>query len=181
MQEPVLLQYLNTRLSGMRPYSIRIRDLRVYRFLFLLLLLVYLIRERMLFFSQKIPVFKPLPESETSLLLRRFFSNPAVTRFEVRLELGFPEQLAAAVFALVVFLCDGLLEINPGLESNETTLAAVRFFMIARQLPLDLQMFLCHRAACSMKISILGSEAESAFRFLASKFPRQSPALSSSV
>ena len=40
-------------------------------------------------------------------LLRRFKAHPEQIRREVRVKLGFPDELAAEVFALAVFLCDG--------------------------------------------------------------------------
>ena len=45
-------------------------------------------------------------------LLESFKANPTQTRNEIRRELGCVDELAAEVFALVVFLCDGLLELG---------------------------------------------------------------------
>jgi len=72
--------------------------------------------------------------------------------------------LAAKVFALTVFLCDGLLQPKPpALISNP----AVRFFTIASKLPMELQMILCHRVVGSMKQNILLKDSEAAFQSLA--------------
>jgi len=60
------------------------------------------------------------------------------------MELGWYDELAAEVFALIVFLSDGLLEIR---IENEANRAPARFFRIARKLPLELQMLLCSRVA----------------------------------
>jgi len=59
----------------------------------------------------------------------------------VRLELGWYDEAAAEVFAQAVFVSDGLLQIN----ETTTPSPAARFFSIAAQLPLELQMVLCHR------------------------------------
>ena len=65
------------------------------------------------------------------------------------------------MFALVVFVSDGLLEIK------DTTTTAARFFSIARRLPLELQMMLCHRVVGSAKEIISGKDSEVAFKELA--------------
>jgi len=70
-------------------------------------------------------------------LLERFKENPVKTRHAVRLELG--DELAAEMFALVVFVSDGLLQVN----DTATPSPATKFFNIARSLPLELQMVLC--------------------------------------
>ena len=83
------------------------------------------------------------------------------TRHDVRVELGFVDELAA--FALVVFVSDGLL------QTNETTTPspAARLFRIAAQLPLELQMVLCYRVVGSSKEIISGKDSEVAFKYLA--------------
>jgi len=104
-------------------------------------------------------------------LLKRFFSNSGLTRYEVRVKLGVLDELAAEVFALIVFLCDDLLQLKPAATSNPatttTTSAAVRFFNIATNLPMELQMILCHRVVGSMKQNILHNNSEAAFHSLA--------------
>ena len=65
-------------------------------------------------------------------LLERFKSDAAQTRHAIRMELGLLDDLPAGIFALVVFVSDGLLHINP------TATPAARFFSIATQLPLEL-------------------------------------------
>jgi len=79
-------------------------------------------------------------------------------------ELGFLDELAAEMFALVVFVSDGLLQIN-----DTTPSPAARFFSIAAQLPLELQMVLCFRQVGSTKEIIPGKESEVAFKELAKK------------
>ena len=72
-------------------------------------------------------------------------------------------ELAAEVFALVVFVSDGLLQIN----ETTTPSPAARFFSIARRLPLELQMVLCHHVVGSAKEIIPGKDSEVAFKELA--------------
>jgi len=83
----------------------------------------------------------------------------------VRLELGLLDELAAEVFALVVFVSDGLLQI----KDTTTPSPAARFFKIARSLPLELQMLLCYRLVRSDKEIIPGKESEVAFKSLAKR------------
>ena len=73
-------------------------------------------------------------ETEVVALLERFKENPVETRHAMRVELGLLDELAAEVFALVVFVSDGLLQIK---ETTITTPAS-RFFAISRRLPLEL-------------------------------------------
>ena len=96
-------------------------------------------------------------------LLERFRDHPEETRYEVRVELSwFGEE--AEIFALVVFLCDGLLEIREG-----NTTGAARFLKMAKKLPMELQIVLCHRVVGSMRMSISGEQRELAFKQLARK------------
>ena len=97
-------------------------------------------------------------KSEAVSLFERFTANPALTRYELRVELGVLNELAAEIFALTVFLCDDLLLLKPG--SHLTTAAATRFFNIAKILPMELQMLHCHRAVGSMKQNILQKSRE---------------------
>jgi len=98
-------------------------------------------------------------------LLERFKQNPEETRHAVRLELGWYDEAAAEMFAIVVFVSDGLLQIK------ETTIPspAGKFFSIAAQLPLELQMVLCYRVVRSPKEIIPGKESEAAFKALAER------------
>jgi len=94
-------------------------------------------------------------------LLERFKENPEETRSSMRAELGWFDE-AAEMFAMVVFVSDGLLQINDTAPS-----LAARFFNIVRRLPLELQMMLCHRVVGSPKEIIPGKESEEAFKNLA--------------
>ena len=111
--------------------------------------------------------------TEVESVLENFLSNPTQTRHELRVELGVLDALAAEIFALTVFLCDDLLHLKPSLLVAITiaiitaTTAATRFFAIAKRLPMELQMVLCHRAVGSMKQDILRRDSEPAFHSLA--------------
>ena len=98
-------------------------------------------------------------------LLERFIANPIQTRHEVCVKLGFPDELAAELYAATVFLCDDLLQLKPALVSSNSP--AVRFFAIAKRLPMELQMVLCHRVVGSRKQNILRKDSEAAFKSLA--------------
>jgi len=95
-------------------------------------------------------------------LLERFKENPEETRYVVRVKLGLLDNLAAEMFALVVFISDGLLQVK-----DTTPSPAARFFSVATQLPLELQMVLCYRLVESKKEIIAGKESEVAFKELA--------------
>jgi len=94
----------------------------------------------------------------------RFKSDVSQIRHATRLELGCYDELAAEMFALVVFVSDGLLQVN-----DTTASPAARFFSIVAQLPLELQMVLCFRLVGSAKEIIPGKETEVAFKSLARK------------
>ena len=82
----------------------------------------------------------------------------------MRKELGWYDDAAAERFALVVFVSDGLLQVN-----DTTPSPAARFFKIAAQLPLELQMVLCFRLLGSLKEIIPGKDSEVAFKSLAKR------------
>jgi len=107
--------------------------------------------------------------SEAVSLLEMFLAKPALTRHEIRMELGMLNELAAEVFALTVFLCDDLLQLKPAraITNNSAVAAATQYFVIAARLPMELQMILCHRAVGSMKQNILLKDSEAAFKSLA--------------
>lgn len=101
---------------------------------------------------------------ETAHLIRRYWDHPEETMHQVRVELRFSEEFAAEVFALVVFLCDGLLEIKDSIMTG-----AARFFRMAQSLPMELQMVLCRRVVGSPADNIPGNHRELAFRHVAQK------------
>jgi len=112
--------------------------------------------------SDAIGIAKKGGKTEVVALLERFKSYPAHTRHAMRVELGWYDEAAAEMFALVVFVSDGLLRVK-----DTTTTPAARFFSIAARLPLELQMVLCFRQVGSPKEIIPGRESEAAFKELA--------------
>ena len=97
-------------------------------------------------------------------LLEGFLANPSHTRHELRVKLGLFDELAAEVFALTVFLCDDLLQLKEALSKSDNS---VRFFSIAKTLPMEIQMLLCHRVVGSTKQNVLSKDSEPAFKALA--------------
>ena len=73
-------------------------------------------------------------------------------------------------FALTVFLCDNLLQLKTArataTRSHPAAEPVMRFFAIAKRLPMELQMILCHRAVGSVKDNILSKDSEVAFEFV---------------
>jgi len=59
--------------------------------------------------SDVIGVAKKWRKTEVATLLERFKSDPSQTRLAMRLELGWYDEAPAEIFALVVFVSDGLL------------------------------------------------------------------------
>jgi len=116
--------------------------------------------------TDAIGVAKKQGKTEVVSLLERFKSDAAKTRHAMRVELGWHDELAAKMFALVVFVSDGLLQIN---DTATTPSPAARFFSIATQLPLELQMLLCFRQVGSVKEIISGKNSEAAFKYLAKR------------
>jgi len=99
-------------------------------------------------------------------LLERFKENPEETRHEVRAEVGWYEETAVHLFAVVVFASDGLLV--PRRVTGDAP-AATRFFRIATQLPLELQTILCFRAMGLTREIMHGEESEVAFKELSDR------------
>lgn len=100
-------------------------------------------------------------KAEVVRLLERFQENPGRTREEVRGGLGFFEEKAAALFAQVVFVCDRLAVVSPAAPASTS-----RFFDIACQLPMEIQMLLCFRAVGSCRDNITSRETDKACRVL---------------
>jgi len=114
------------------------------------------------YYTDAIGAAKKKDKTEVVALLERFKSDATQTRHAMRVELGVLDELAAELFALVVFVSDGLLQIN---DMNSTP--APKFFRLTSQLPLELQMVLCYRLVGSSKEIISGKDSEVAFKFLA--------------
>jgi len=119
--------------------------------------------------TDAIGMAKRSEKPEVASLLELFKENPMETRHRVRLELGYYSEMAAEVFALVVFVSDGLLQAAPEDQSETTARNAVSFFKIVKRLPLELQMVLCFRVVGSAEEIINGNESEKAFKELAKR------------
>jgi len=129
------------------------------------------------YYTDAIEAAKDYGKTEVITLLEDFKKNPEKTMHQVRMELDLFDEAAAGVFALLVFVSDGLLQIN-----DTTPSPAARYFNIAAQLPLELQMVLCFRQVRSGKEIIQGRESEVAFKDLAKRiFLREKPRDPSSV
>lgn len=105
-----------------------------------------------------------VPRRETAAVLERFRESPGETREEMMREMG----VHAGRFALIIFLCDGLLKFRDDLLPESES--SVRFLRICQRLPLDLQKVVCCRSVGSMKLTISRLQSEAAFRSLALKF-----------
>lgn len=90
--------------------------------------------------------------------------DPEGVRHFARAKTGWYDLEAAKIFALVIFLGDGLLKFREGAVTG----TAARFFRMAGELPMELQMELCHRVLGSVGVNISGEHREEAFRQLAS-------------
>ena len=98
-------------------------------------------------------------------LLTRFLENPGRVRHQIRLTLRLQDEIAVELFAMVVFLCDGLLK--PITDTPPPDLQpASRFFAIVSRLPIELQMIVCCRACGSLNDSILKDSSEAGFKAL---------------
>jgi ankyrin repeat protein len=96
-------------------------------------------------------------------LLEDFNRDPEGVRHRVRKDTGWYNERAAGFLAPVVFLSDGLVRINNVRRPN----GGRKFLKIISQLPLELQMVLCYRAAGSGRSLVPNEKRESAFRELA--------------
>ena len=111
-------------------------------------------------------------DARAATLLERFMANPTQTRHALRVRLELPDTLAAENFALIIFLCDGLLQHKPTLDvavipNPVAAAAASRFFAIVERLPMELQTILCHLVVGSTRENIPLKDSEAAFKNLA--------------
>lgn len=128
-------------------------------------------------------------------LMERYRANPVGTVYAMKLKhhRDLRPEMAAEFLALVVFTCDGLLEIKPapkegtspaqagtcdaipetesvkkeGTAPDLASTGAARFLGIACRLPLELQMILCLRNVGSRGDLVPAEKREAAFRALA--------------
>jgi hypothetical protein len=99
-------------------------------------------------------------------LLSRYKEDPARTILDMKLEHPDAESISAWRFAYVIFCCDDLLKLKKSVFLAGRV-DSLRFMRISIQLPIELQMLLCRRAAGSSLDSISSVAREEAFRDLA--------------
>jgi len=78
--------------------------------------------------TDAIRVAKKEGKTEVVILLERFNSDVTETRHAMRVEIGWYDEAAPEMFALVVFVCDGLLQA----KDATTTTPAARFFSMPK-------------------------------------------------
>ena len=118
--------------------------------------------------SSAIEIARARSKAEVVSLLERFTRSPALTRHEVRVELGLADKDAAELFAMTVFLCDDYLRIKePNASDGAHLSGTARFFNTIKRLPMELQMVLCYRVYESAKQNIKSKDSEAAFKSLA--------------
>ena len=98
----------------------------------------------------------PDRSSKVTQLLEKMVEDPARTVEEVRRKIHYYDERAAGLFALVIFTCDDFFHVR-------TSTREARFFRMASQLPMELQMLLCFRVVGSKKMLIASQERERAF------------------
>ena len=99
-------------------------------------------------------------------LLERYRETPEKTRHQTRIETGWYDETASQVYAIVVFVSDGLLGLGLGLD-DMVVIPAARFILMATKLPLELQAVLSYRVAGSGRDIIVSRKSEVAFKTLA--------------
>jgi hypothetical protein len=122
-----------------------------------------------------------------STLLDEFDRDPLSVRQSMRELPAWRESFVVSVFALVIFVSDGLFTIKShddddssssssssspfslSVSTSTSTSNARRFFAIALSLPLELQMIICNRMFRSPKDLILTTLSEPAFKDLATR------------
>lgn len=107
--------------------------------------------------EEGLPVFR---------LLGAYTEDPVKTRSNMIKELDLEGYLSSRIYALVIFLCDGLLE----KKKQDANKEALRFFSMVQKLPMEIQMMLCRMARGFTGNTILDKDAEKSFRQLAWSF-----------
>jgi len=122
--------------------------------------------------AQKVDYWSGIGAVKIEPLIERLMENEHKIRCELRMKLGGYERfLIADAFAVIVFLCDGLLKFKEKKNDNKKKKKKKgdntrRFFSIAQKLPMELQMILCHRIFNSSKQNISFDNSEDAFKVL---------------
>jgi len=105
---------------------------------------------------------------EARALITRFEAEPELMRHKLRLKLKTPQTFTLQLFAIIVFLCEGLLNFKSGHTEN-LDLEACRFIGMAVRLPMELQMILCNRVYGLAADNIRSKDLEVAFRHQAAQ------------
>jgi ankyrin repeat protein len=95
-------------------------------------------------------------------LLREFKDNPRATTIRLKSETS--QREASFMFAVIVFLCDGLFEFP---KWSDPASKSTRFLLIVHKLPIEIQMMICHRMHGSGGDIIGSKHCENAFREIA--------------
>jgi len=77
-------------------------------------------------------------------LLVDYEANRNLVRHKLRLEEEYPDAYSHHLYALIIFICDGLLKIKSGGHRQQNR-DVLRFYGITKRLPMELQMMLCNR------------------------------------
>jgi len=103
-------------------------------------------------------------------LLIAYEKDPVATRHWVRELPSMRAEYITGTFAVVVFLCDDLLQLNPNPDLIVTTTTpAIRFFLMMSRLPMEIQMMICNRLYSCPSDNILTQYSEPAFKKLATQ------------
>jgi hypothetical protein len=100
-------------------------------------------------------------------LVKDFETDPELTRLKIRHTIDLPEVLAARVFALMVLISDGYLELskeNDFADDFGVEGSLKRFLRMAVRLPMELQMVLSNRVFGLMRANVLMKDSEPAFK-----------------
>ena len=107
-------------------------------------------------------------------LLDSYAIDPVTTRQQLRELPELRNTFTSDLFALIVFFCDGLLRVNAASSDIfSTSTKAARFIRVAQDLPIELQMVLCHRAFGSTRQNIPSADSEPAFKKLGRLLARE--------
>lgn len=116
--------------------------------------------------SNIVEIARIAKNKEVAALLGNFHTHPEKTRHQVRTELGYYDDQAAQLYALVAFLSKDLLECRSKEGKVKKAAKRTRFFRMTRQLPAEIQVMLCHRVAGCMRSVISARKKQAALETL---------------
>lgn len=100
-------------------------------------------------------------------ILNEFEQDPAAYRQKLWAEFRMGPELAAELFALVVYHCDDFLAFKDALPPDS---GIRKFFTIVRQLPIEMQMLLCNQVYNLPQDMVPARDAEAALKFVNWKY-----------